>query len=191
MLTISAQYVEVPCRLQLWHVDGVGCVCSLAVVAGAVPGEGDSGETARSGPEAGGGAPPVRRLRGRRQRPARPRTALDGAADPHQRHHLGGPAAEGCRRRRRRGLAVAVAMAGRRLLLASLVLAAAERAGVVRRRAHTGLTALRGGGRCNTDGLAWRAGSGGGKLDTVGGGGAVVWYRKNRPAGPTGSRRRH
>jgi hypothetical protein len=51
------------------------------------------------------------------------------------------------------------------------VSAAAERAGVVRRGAHAGLTAPGGRRRGDADGLARRAGAnGGGELDAVGGG---------------------
>jgi hypothetical protein len=122
-------------------------VYSLPAVAGSVPGEGDGGEAAGPGAEATGGASPVRRLRGLRQGPARPRTAPHGAANPHQSAAralgaqpagaAGDAAAEGRRRRRGGGLA----LAGRDLLLAPLVLAAAEGARVVRRGAHAGLPA--------------------------------------------------
>jgi len=122
----------------------------LVVVAGAVAGHGHGGEPARARPESAH-APPVLRLlcggRGanrRRERPARPLAALHGA-DPHQRaahppaRARAQPAARRARaaRGRRGGRLVFVSVSGVGRL-AFLVEAAAERARVVRRRAHAG-----------------------------------------------------
>uniref|UniRef100_A0A8R7UWZ5 Uncharacterized protein n=1 Tax=Triticum urartu TaxID=4572 RepID=A0A8R7UWZ5_TRIUA len=173
----------------LWHVDAG----FLLVVAGAVAGHGHGREPARpwAGPAR---APPLKRLlrRGRRrERSACPVPALHGD-EPHQRaaRALGAGAADG-----RRGAGLAATRRGR--LLALLVEAAAEGARVVRRGTHAGPTALaggrgRGGRRRDADGLGRRAGGAtGGELDAGGRGGAVAGYGQDRPAGPTGSRRRH
>jgi hypothetical protein len=120
----------------------------LVVVAGAVAGHGHGGEPGRARPEPAHAPPVLRLLRGgrgahrRRERPARPLAALHGA-DPHQRaahqpaRARAQPAARRARaaRGRRGGRLASVSAVGR---LAFLVEAAAERARVVRRRAHAG-----------------------------------------------------
>jgi len=177
----------------------------VAVVAGAVAGEGDVGEAAGSGPGAADATAVLRLLRGGggsdggRERAARALAAFHGA-DPHQRaahpparaQPAGGRGrARPARGRRGARLAVSVPVdavgARRRRLDALLVQAAAERARVVGRRAHAGPPAPR--RRRDADGLPgrWpRAGAGAGERDARGRSGAVVRGREDWAARPPG-----
>ncbi|KAE8801758.1 hypothetical protein D1007_22548 [Hordeum vulgare] len=173
---------------------GMSTLFFLLVVTGAVAGHGHGGEPARPGTEAESASPLKGLLRGggRRERSACPVPALHGdKLRQRAARALRAAAAEG--RRRTKGLAVD----GCGGLLALLVEAAPERPRVVGRGAHAGPTGLaagrgRGGRRRDADGLGRRAGGAtGGELDAGGRRGAVAWGRQDRPAGPTGSRRRH